>query len=102
MLASSNRGKSAISMKKIIVVVKENLIKVIGGLDLIMAMGKEGLEVNWSKIESWTLGNKAKRACRNSEEVKFRNSKEIQMQSLESQKPGCNNRPTRAISMTNP
>src|SRR3954466_13876646 len=89
MLASSNRGKSAISMKKIIVVVKENLIKVIGGLDLIMAMGKEDLEVNWSKIKIWTLGNKAKRACKNSKEVKFRNSREIQMQSLESQKPGC-------------
>jgi hypothetical protein len=81
------------------VVVKENLIKVIGDLDLIMAMGKEGLEVKWSKIKIWTLGNKAKRACKNSEEVKFRNSKEIQMQSLESQKPGCHKpTPLREIS----
>src|SRR3954467_14860108 len=58
-----------------------------------MAMGKEGLEVKWSKIKIWTLGNKAKRACKNSEEVKFRNSKEIQMQSLESQNQGVTNLP---------
>src|SRR3954469_25107391 len=89
MLASSNRGKKCYFYEELIIVVKENLIKVIGGLDLIMAMGKEGLEVNWSKIKIWTLGNKTKRACKNSEEVKFRNSREIQMQSLESQKPGC-------------
>src|SRR4051812_39730095 len=60
-----------------------------GGLDLIMAMGEGGLEVNWSKIKIWTLGNKAKRACKIQKEFKSSNSREIQMQSLEGQKPGC-------------
>ena len=35
-----------------------------GGHDLIMAMGEGGLGVHWSKIKIWTLGNKAKRACK--------------------------------------
>ena len=35
-----------------------------GGHDLIMAKGKGGLGANWSKIKIWTIGNKAKRACK--------------------------------------
>ena len=54
---------------------KINLVKVMIDHHLIMAMGKEGLEVNWSKIKIWTLGNKAKRVCNSSKRIQIQKFK---------------------------